>query len=90
MLGADIWRTWAGGGDPALLLSPDASGGWESGDGWLDSLAWPQHKTGTGYEMCPQRDCRLRSSQKGLQQRGKTHVTSPGKSLAKLEVVVPL
>ena len=30
-------------GDPALLLSPDASGGWESGDGWLDSLAWPQH-----------------------------------------------
>lgn len=27
------------GGTPALLLSPDASGGRESGDGWLDSLA---------------------------------------------------
>lgn len=89
MLGADISPTWAGGGDPALLLSPDASGGQESGDGWLDSLTRPQHRTGTGYEMRPQCECHLHSSQKGLQQQRKAHLTSPGKSLAKLEVVVP-
>ena len=83
MLGADLSRGCAGGGDPALLLSPDASGGQESGDGGRINLTSPS----SGYEMRPQWECHLHSSQKGLQQWRKTHLMSPAKSLAKWEVI---
>lgn len=49
----------------------------------------PIHLTSpsSGYEMRPQWECHLHSSQKGLQQWRKTHLMSPGKSLAKWEVI---